>query len=312
LIIGNRRLTIKKETSMSVLADLSNDLATAVSNASPSVVRVEGRRRIPATGIIWSANGHIITAHHVAHHDEAKIGLPDGSTVSTKLVGRDATTDIAILKADITGLAAFTEANKQELGVGHLVLALGRPGKTVQATLGIISALGESWRTQMGGLVDRYVQTDVVMYPGFSGGPLIDANGRLVGLNTSALGGGVSIAIPTQTLSRVADSLLAHGKVKRGYLGVSTQQARIPEGLRSQLDGQKRGLLIISVEGGSPAEKGGLTLGDTILGIAGVSVHNHDDLLATLTGDQVGTAVPVKILRGGQIQMVDVTIGERG
>lgn len=297
---------------MTILADVSNDLATVVTQASPAIVRVEGRRRLAATGFLWSAEGYILTAHHVVHHDEVKVGLHDGSAVATKVVGRDATTDLALLKIEASGLPTLTEANKQELGVGHLVIALGRPGKTVQATLGILSALGDGWRTQMGGHIDRYVQTDVMMYPGFSGGPLLEANGRLVGLNTSALGGGPSVAIPVQTLSRVADSLLAHGKVKRGYLGVSTQQARIPEGLRESLGGQKRGLLIISVEGGSPAEKGGLTLGDTIIAIDTVKVHNHDDLLVGLNGDRVGTAVSVKILRGGQVQTMEVVVGERG
>lgn len=295
---------------MSVFSDLSNAMANSVNTASPSVVRVEGRRRLPGTGFVW-ADGTIITANHVVHHDEVTVGLADGSAVSAKLIGRDPSTDIALLKVDTPNLVAFTEANKQELGVGHLVLALGRPGKTVQATLGIVSALGDGWRTQTGGLIDRYLQTDVVMYPGFSGGPLVDANGRLVGLNTSALSGGVSVSIPTTTLARVADSLLAHGKVKRGYLGVSTQQARIPEGLREQLGGQKRGLLIVSVETDSPAAQSGLTLGDTIIGIGDMAVYNHDDLLAALSGDRVGTAVPVKILRGGQVQTVDVTVGER-
>jgi S1-C subfamily serine protease len=148
------------------------------------------------------------------------------------------------------------------------------------------------------------------MYPGFSGGPLIDAAGRLVGLNTSALSRGVSLAVPTPTVSRVVESLLAHGRVRRGYLGVSTQRVRLPDALRGELN-QKRGLLIVSVEAGSPAEQGGLTLGDTIVGVASEAVSNHEDLLTLLTGDRVGTAVPVKFVRGGQAQTVDVTIGER-
>jgi len=296
---------------MSVLADLSNGLAAVVTDAGPSVVRIEGRKRIPATGIVWSADGLIITAHHIVTHDEnIKVGLADGSTVNATLVGRDPTTDLAVLRADAAQLTPFIEANKNELSVGNFVLALGRPGKTVQATLGIVSALGESWRTGMGGMIDRYLQTDLVMYPGFSGGPLVDVNGHLVGLNTSALVRGVSIAVPTPTLTNVADSLLAHGRVKRGYLGVSTQQVRLPDAARDEL-GQKRGLLIVSVESGSPAAQAGLTLGDTIVVIADTPVQNHDDLLAQLTPDRVGQATPIKILRGGQVSTKDVTIGER-
>ena len=294
-----------------VLTDLSNALAATVASAGPGVVRVEGRRRLPATGFVWSADGVIVTAHHVVTRDDnISIGLDDGRNISGALVGRDPSTDLAVLRIDAGELAPFTEANKQELGVGNFVLALGRPGKSVQATFGIVSALGNSWRTHVGGEIDRYLQTDLVMYPGFSGGPLIDAAGRLVGLNTSALSRGVSLAVPTPTVSRVVESLLAHGRVRRGYLGVSTQRVRLPDALRGELN-QKRGLLIVSVEAGSPAEQGGLTLGDTIVGVASEAVSNHEDLLTLLTGDRVGTAVPVKFVRGGQAQTVDVTIGER-
>jgi S1-C subfamily serine protease len=294
-----------------VLAELSDALANTVVAAGAGVVRVEGRQRIPATGIVWSADGLIITAHHVVSRDDnIQIGLPDGRTVSAALVGRDPSTDTAVLRAEATGLTPLAESNKQELGVGNLVLALGRPGKTVQATLGIVSALGDSWRTRMGGQIDRYLQTDVVMYPGFSGGPLVDAHGRLAGMNTSALLGGVSLAIPTATLARVADALVSDGRMKRGYLGVSTQRVKLPNDLREQL-GQKSGLLIVSAEPDSPASAAGLTLGDTIVTLDGEKVRDHDDLLALLSGDRVGTAVPVGILRGGQVQQMQITIGER-
>jgi S1-C subfamily serine protease len=294
-----------------VLSDLSNELATTVANAAPGVVRVEARRRLPATGIVWTADGVIVTAHHVVRRDDnIQVGLADGSAVPAVLVGRDPTTDVAILKAEAKGLAPVTAANAQESNVGNLILALGRSGKSIQATLGIISALGDSWRTRMGGQVDRYLQTDVVMYPGFSGGPLVDASGRLVGMNTSALLPGISLAIPTVTLTGVAESLLAHGRVKRGYLGVSSQQVRLPEAIQEE-HGAKTGLLVVSVEPDSPAEKGGLNLGDTIVSLAGVTIRHHDDLLALLTGERVGTKVPVIILRGGKMQTLQVKVGER-
>ena len=294
-----------------VMMEISNGMAEAVNTADPSVVRVEGRRRISATGIVWSEDGVIVTANHVVRHDEGiVVGLADGRSVSAALVGRDPSTDIAVLRVAEGGLSTLVEVNKQELGVGNLVLALGRPGQTVQATLGIMSALGDSWQTRMGGRIDRYLQTDVLMYPGFSGGPLVDGNGRLLGMNTSGIMGGVSLAIPTQTLSRVADALLTHGRMKRGYLGVSTQKVRLPDELRETL-GQKTGLLIVSTESNSPAAKGGLMLGDTIVGVAGEKVNSHDDLLAQLMGDVVGTAVAVSIIRGGQIQTFEVTVGEK-
>jgi S1-C subfamily serine protease len=296
---------------MSALSELSNGLAEVVKNANPGVVRVDGRKRMSATGIVWSTDSLILTAHHVVTRDQnITIGLSDGSQVAATLVGRDPSTDLAILRAETSSLTPFTETNKAELGVGNLVLALGRPGKTVQATLGIVSALGASWRTGMGGQIDRYLQTDLVMYPGFSGGPLVDVNGRLVGLNTSALVRGVSLALPTATLARVADALLQHGRVKRGYLGVNTQQVRLPDATQDEL-GQKRGLLVVSVESDSPAEKGGLMLGDTIVGVGNESVQNHNDLLSSLNANEVGNDVAIKILRSGQVQSVSVTLGER-
>jgi S1-C subfamily serine protease len=296
---------------MSVLSDLSQALADTVAQAGSGVVRVEARRRLPASGIVWSADGLIITANHVVKRDDnIAVGLPDGASVSASVVGRDPTTDTAVLRADASNLTPLTESDKKNLGVGHLALALGRPGKTVQATLGIISALGDSWRTPWGGQIDRYLQTDVVMYPGFSGGPLVDANGRLIGLNTSGLSRGVSLAVPTATLARVADALLAHGRMRRGYLGVNTQRVHLPENIQAEL-GQKSGLLIVSVEADSPAAQGGLTLGDTIVGFGDAVISHHDDLLAQLSGDRVDTAVPVKILRGGKLETVDVTVGER-
>lgn len=293
-----------------VLVDLSNQFAEVVKSAGQSVVRVEGRRRIPASGIVWSADGLIITANHVVARDEGiRVRLADGNGLDATLVGRDPSTDLAVLRVDAT-LTPLAEANKQEVAVGNLVLALARPGRSVQAAWGIIGALGDSWRTGGGGMIDRYVQTDLVMYPGFSGGPLVGADGALIGLNTSALARGVSVAAPTMTLARVADTLLAHGRIRRGYLGVSTQRVHLPEALRGTV-GQKRGLLVVSVEPDSPAEKGGLTLGDTIVAVASIAVQNHDDLLAALSGDKIGTAVPLTILRGGQAQTVDVVVGER-
>jgi S1-C subfamily serine protease len=293
------------------LSDLSNALAEVVETAGQSIVRVEGRRRLPASGVVWSADGVIVTAHHVVEQDDdIGIGWPNGESVSATLVGRDPTTDVAVLRAEAKGLAPVVRANLDDLRVGHLALALGRPGRTVQATLGIVSALGGEWRTPAGGQLDRYLQTDVVMYPGFSGGPLVDAAGEMLGLNTSALLRGVSLAVPASSLQRVVETLLAHGRMRRGWLGVGAQPVRLPEALAQQL-GQETGLLLISVNAGSPADKGGLLLGDTIIGLAGQPVRQMDDLLALLGGDRVGVATAVRIIRGGQFQELEVVVGER-
>ena len=156
----------------SVVEGISNELAGIVEEAGPSVVRVEGRRRLAASGVIWSDDGIVVTAHHVVERDDRiGVGLADDKKVEAELVGRDPTTDLAVLRVEGAQPSSATTAQSDDLSVGHLVLALGRPGRTVQATLGIVSALGTSWRTAAGGTIDRYLQTNVVMYPGFSGGP---------------------------------------------------------------------------------------------------------------------------------------------
>lgn len=296
-----------------VLQQLSEALAATVEMAGPAVVRVEARSRLAATGMVWSPDGVMVTAHHVVEQDDAiRVGLPDGQTVSATFVGRDPTTDVAVLRVQVTGLtpSLWIEPDMQSLRVGHLVLALGRPGQTVQATLGIVSALGARWRTPTGGQIERYLQTDVVMYPGFSGGPLVDAAGCVVGMNTSALLRGVSLTVPVPTLRRVVEMLLTHGRVRRGYLGMSTQPVRLPAALVQQL-GQETGLLLIAVEPDSPAEQGGLLLGDTLVTLDGAPVRQHDDVLALLGAERIGTTMAVRIIRGGQVQEHRVVIGER-
>jgi S1-C subfamily serine protease len=293
------------------LNNLSEALAAAVENAGASVVRVEGRRRLPASGIAWSADGVIVTAHHVIEQDEKiGIGLADGKTATAKLVGRDPTTDVAVLRADAHGLTPATWAAAGDLKVGHLALALGRPGQGVMATLGIISALKKEWRTPAGGQLEAYLQTDVVMYPGFSGGPLVDVQGRAMGLNSSALVRGVSVAVTTGSLRGIVETLLAHGRIRRGYLGVGAQAARLPATLAAEL-GQETGLLIGSVEPGSPADHARLFMGDTIVSLDGQPVRHLDDLLALLGGDRVGKVVELRIVRGGQVLALPVTVGEQ-
>jgi len=297
-----------------VLSNLSKELVGLVEAAGRSVVRVEGRRRLSASGVVWSADGIIVTAHHVVEHEQqVGIGLADGHDVSGNLVGRDPTTDVAVLRAEATGLAVPDWAAFDGPRVGHIVLALGRPGQTVQATMGIISALGGEWRTPAGGRLEHYLQTDVVMYPGFSGGPLVSAaaNGsQVLGINSSALVPGVSVAVPADSLSRVVETLLAHGRIQRGYLGVGAQPVRLPDGLAQQL-GQDTGLLLVSVKADGPADKAGLLLGDIVVVMDGQPVRGMRELQSLLAGDRVGTAVSVRIVRGGQAQELTVVIGER-
>ena len=292
-----------------VLPELSEDLAETVASAGSGVVRVEGRGRLPASGVLWTEDGVIVTANHVLERDDSILaGLPNGETVGAALIGRDPTTDLAALRVDVNGLHPPVLSEPEGIRVGNIVLALGRPGRTVQATLGIVSALGEGWRTPAGGRIGRWLQTDVVMFPGFSGGPLVDSSGNVVGMNTSALLRGVNVSVPIPTIRAVVETLLAHGRIRRGYLGVGFQLVRLPE--RVQLD-QETGLLVASVEQGSAAEHGGLLLGDTLLSLNDEPVRHPDDLMALLGSDSVGTKASVLILRAGEVRELSLTIGER-
>jgi S1-C subfamily serine protease len=296
---------------MNALEQLSDSLASAVQLAGEGIVRVEGRRRIPSSGIVWDTDGLIVTAHHtIDRRSEIRVGLPGGDTATAKLLGRDPATDLAVLRAPAKGGRALTQADAAKVKAGHLALAIGRPGDTIQATLGIISAVEAGWRSPLGGHVEQFLQSDVVMYPGFSGGPLIDAWGKVIGMNTSALVRGISLAIPVATIERISRVLVEHGRIRRGFLGVGVQPARLPQPLEGP-SGQATGLLVASVEDGSPAQKGGVVLGDVLLTLGGEPLAGMEDLLAALGGDVVGKATPLEILRGGKRTTLSVTVGER-
>lgn len=289
----------------------SDELANLVERAAPTIVRVEGRRRLPASGVVWSQDGVVVTAHHVVQRDDGiRVGLEDGRTVGAEVLGRDASIDLAALRVREAELAAPNWEQSAEARVGHIVLALGRPRTRVQAAIGIVSARSGSWRTPLGGTVDRYLQSDVVMYPGFSGGPLVGATGELLGINTSALLRGTSVTIPTETLQRVLPDLLEHGHVRRAYLGVAAQRVELPRAAQDRI-GQRTGLLVVSVEPDSPAEAAGLSLGDTLIKFEGQSVTSLEDLLAELTGERIGKRVELQTLRGGTVNTIAVTLAER-
>lgn len=298
-----------------ILSELSEALASAVEQGAASTVTVKARRRLPASGVAW-ADGAILTANHVVERDEdISIVLPDGKEVSASIAGRDPGSDLAVLKVEGARLALAERAPEDSARVGHMVLAIGRPSSEgPMASSGVISAIGGPWRTYAGGQVSGYIRADVTFYPGFSGGPLVDAAGRVVGINTSRLGRGAGLSIPTSAAAAIADALLRGGRVKRGYLGIGNQPVRLPAGLAAKLsDGQETGLLIVSVEAGTPADKAGLLIGDVMVAMAGTAVRDTEDLQALLSpAERVGQATPVSILRGGELKEVTVNVGERG
>ena len=295
---------------MSNLSDFSRDLAGVVENHGPSLVRVEARRRTPSTGVVW-ADGVVVTTSHAVEREEGiEITGPDEKAVKAELAGRDPGTDLAVLKAPTSGLKAPPWSDLDGLKVGNLVVALARPGKTVRASLGIVSALGGEWRTDGGSRIDRYLQTDLDLFPGFSGGLLSDTNGRALGINTSGLLRRYSLAIPTPTVKRVVEALLSRGRVQRGYLGIVSYPVRLPPAIEKAV-GQTTGLLVAQVQSDSPAEKGGMALGDVLVAFNGKSVTHVSELFELLDEDRIGVEATARVVRGGEPKDLKITVGAR-
>ena len=292
------------------LKKFSDGLADAVQHAGNYTVSVQARRRLPTSGIALDAE-HILTAAHVIENDEhIMVGLPDGTQLAAELLGYDHNSDLAVLKLEKS--TATPAAFADQVQVGELVLAVGRPFQDVQASLGTLSAKGGPTHNRSGGVLQGHFRTDATPYPGFSGGPLINVEGQAVGINTSGLTHGSSIAIPIPVALKIAEMLKEHGTIKRGYLGISGQPVQLPADADQLLNReQDHGLLIVELEADGPAAEGGLMVGDILVGLAGKSIESHQQLLVRLAGEVVGQEVDVEVLRGGKPTSIKVTIAER-
>jgi S1-C subfamily serine protease len=295
---------------MSDFKTLSDGMAAAVERAGASVLMVDARRRMPASGVSMAADLALTADHVVERDDEIRLVNASGEELSAVVAGRDPSSDLAVLRVAGGGL---TPAQTAAARVGQLALALGRPSPDgIEASLGVVSAIGGPLRTRRGTFLEQVIRTDAEPYPGFSGGPLIDADGRVLGLNTSGLGRGLALTIPAALAWRIAETLAQHGKVRRGYLGVSSRSTPLSPAMQAALGrSQAFGLLLMDVERGGPAERGGLIVGDLLVSLAGQPLSDPDDLLVRLVGDVVGQDTPLEILRGGQKQIMSVEIGER-
>ena len=296
------------------LRALSDELAAAVDRASRSLVAIHARPRIAASGVYWR-DGIVVAANHTVRKDaDIALTMPDGSRGRANVVGRDGGTDLAVLRVESGSSAVVPEfAPDDDLRVGHLMLAVGRPGdEGVTASLGVVSAVGGAWRTWSGGDVDRFVRLDLSIYDGFSGGPLVDASGRVAGINCSALARGLPLAIPTSTVNRVVDALLTRGHVPRGFLGVAMQPVRLPPAMTQRLGLEGADAVMITmVDGDSPAERAGLLLGDVVVAIEGEAINEPEDVTAYLGADRVGNTIQLTVVRGGAKMNVSVVVGER-
>jgi S1-C subfamily serine protease len=293
---------------MATLSDLSREIAELVARLGSSIVRVDARQGRPATGIIWADN-LVLTADHVLEHDDTIQVTGAQSTVKAAIAGRDPGTDLALLRTEgLRGVSA-PRGRSTDIRPGHLVIALGQPGD-LQVTFGIVSGLSGSFRSWRGGQVEHLIQTTAELLPGFSGGPLVDAEGRVIGINSWNFGRGISRAVPVETAERVAESLKTHGRIRRAYLGLGAQPVRLSQALAS-LTGQDSGLLIVTVEAGGPAQKAGLLQGDTIVTIDGDPVRQLDELFGKLSALEVGSAHRLGVVRAGERKDIAITVGER-
>lgn len=293
------------------LSALSDELAAIVRAAEAHVVRIEGRRGRAASGVVWSADGIVVTAHHVLDRDEEiDVGLAAGESAVAEVVGRDPTTDVAALRVRGAGLspAAWSDA---ALAPGALVVGVTRPGKSPRAELGVVARAAGEYRGGRGGRVDRFLETTLPLHPGVSGGLAVSAKGAPIGLLSSGLVRGSAMVLPPETLRRVVKSLLAHGEVRRGYLGLATLPVSLPAPLRAAT-GEHVALLVTRVEPESPAARAGILLGDALLSFGGDTLQDPSELLALLAEDRIGDAVPMKVLRAGEVRDVTVTVGARG
>jgi len=294
---------------MGSLKDLSKEIEALVEKASQSVVRVDARRGRAGTGIVWDS-GLVLTANHVVEQEEDIEVVVDGKSAKASLVGRDPATDLALLKVEGLSAPAMPRAKVSDLKPGQIVLAIGRPG-SLKATFGTISAVSSSWRGWRGSEIEHLIQTNAPLYPGFSGGPLVDADGRAVGMNSWVFGRGDGRAIAMDVAERVVESLRADGRIKRPYLGIGTQQVPLPDAVKARVK-QDSGLLIVAVEPQSPADKAGLMQGDTLVAMDGTVTSNLEELYAGLRKLKVGASQTVKVVRAGEVKEIAVTVGEAG
>jgi len=294
------------------LAELSTQLASAVATAGNSVVAIHARRRIPSSGIVWRDGVIVSASHTVRKDDDIQLMLPSGESATATVAGRDAATDLVALRVNGAKSHVAARGDADALRVGSLVLAVGRPGRNVSASFGIVSAVGEGWRTWQGARVDRVLRLDVSIYDGFSGGPLVDASGGVLGVNNSALARGTPMALPASAVDRVLDELLERGHVRRAFIGVAVHPVALSASLVKQHElPHETALVVMSVADGAPAEKAGVFVGDVLIEANGQSLRRPTDLLDALSSVRDGEALKLKLLRGGSLKSVSVTPAER-
>lgn len=297
----------------SELTRFSAQISAAAAQAGASVVTVHARRRIPSSGVYWREGVVVTVDHAIQYQQGVTIVLSGGKRIEATLAGRDSATDVAILKTEESDRSVPQFGDPTQLQLGNFVLALGRTRQgNLVASSGIIGGLAGESRTWRGGRLDQGIRLDLELYPGFSGGPLVNVEGKILGINTNALGGGRPMAIPTTTVNRTVDELLAKGYISRPYLGAALQPVRIPESVRTGLKAAAGGgLIVLHVETGGPAEKAGIVLGDVIVELDSRPVPHTYGIRSALASSKVGDTLKLKLLRAGTPVDASVMLAER-
>lgn len=309
---SQRSIPVSTTKSPSALTELSSQLADAVETAGRSVVAIHARRRIPSSGIVWRDDVIVSASHTVRSDADIPVTLPNGESATVSVAGRDPTTDLVALRLKGMRWPVPAMAEQTSLRVGAPVLAVGRPGSSVSASFGIISALGDGWRTWRGTRIERVLRLDLAVYDGFSGGALVDGAGAVIGINNSALSRGTPLALPAAEVDRVLKQLLERGHVRQAFIGIAVQPVALgPKAVAKYKLSREHALVVVSVADGSPAEAAGLTIGDVLIDAGGAPLADPADLLDSISTAAEGASVAIRRIRGGAVETVTVKPGDR-
>jgi S1-C subfamily serine protease len=307
--VRGHRLCDDGRMTTDLLATFSNQLADAVAAAAPSVVQVQGRRR-PASGLVYGDDVVLTTVRTLGREDHIHVRRHDGEVLGAELAGWDPTTSLAVLRVPGLGVAPIRRSSS-EPRVGQLALAVARSwSNVVTASAGIVAVIGGPLPTGRGRALDQVIRTTAPMHDGFSGGAFLDTSGALVGVATASAIRGLGVVIPAGIAWTTAATVLEHGRLKRGYLGLAGQRVELPDAQR-RADGVDHALLVIGVTSGGPAAQAGVLVGDLLLTFDGEPVNSPEQLLGRLLGDRVGRSAPLTVLRGNATVDLSVTVGER-
>jgi S1-C subfamily serine protease len=303
----------KRNTEANQLALLSEQISGMIEQIGKSIVAVHGRERIPSTGF-HLGDGYLVTASHaIKRTQDIRIGFAKDADSAADFIGRDPATDLALLRISTSNLSTAEAADANLAKAGQMVIAAGfGHGKTANATLGILTAINGQWRTWRGGKIDQLIQPDITFPPGFSGGPLLNSSGQVLGINTSGLSRRQVVTIPLSTVNRIVEQLKKKGRIAKGYLGVAMYPLSLPHSLQQQFNlPQSSGLIILSVEPQSPANQAGLLIGDVLVKLNDSALHTMEDVQAVLEPESVGKTVKISVIRGGTSLDLPVVVGER-